>query len=246
MPATLLLRLTGPMQAWGTQSRFTDRDTGREPSKSGVIGLLCAALGKPRLDVPDSSGPSLTQLNELLLGVRADREGFIMTDYHTAGGGAWPGLKKYGVYKASGAPAETVVSHRHYLSDADFLVGLEGPRALLEELNRALAHPVWQLCLGRRSFVPGLPVRLPDTPPLGPGLREQVLEEALATYPCCRRPGEEAPELLRTVIEVRDTTTNEVRNDVPLSFETRDFAIRYVQTDWIPTPKEEAPCISPV
>ncbi|MCC6935346.1 MAG: CRISPR-associated protein Cas5, partial [Thermomicrobiales bacterium] len=29
--ATLLLRLTGPMQAWGTQSRFTHRDTGLEP-----------------------------------------------------------------------------------------------------------------------------------------------------------------------------------------------------------------------
>ena len=45
---TLLLRLAGPMQSWGTQSRFTIRDTGLEPSKSGIIGLLCAALGKPR------------------------------------------------------------------------------------------------------------------------------------------------------------------------------------------------------
>ena len=42
--SVLLLRLAGPMQAWGTQSRFTVRDTGLEPSKSGVIGLLCAAL----------------------------------------------------------------------------------------------------------------------------------------------------------------------------------------------------------
>ena len=36
------------MQSWGVQSHFPERDSGREPSKSGVIGLLCAALGRPR------------------------------------------------------------------------------------------------------------------------------------------------------------------------------------------------------
>jgi len=49
--AVLLLRLMGPMQSWGTQSRFSHRDTDLEPSKSGVIGLLCAAMGKPRDDL---------------------------------------------------------------------------------------------------------------------------------------------------------------------------------------------------
>ena len=44
----LLLRLVGPMQSWGVQSRFSVRDTGLEPSKSGVIGLICAALGRAR------------------------------------------------------------------------------------------------------------------------------------------------------------------------------------------------------
>ena len=43
---TLLLRLAGPMQSWGTASKFRERDTGREPSKSGVVGLLAAALGR--------------------------------------------------------------------------------------------------------------------------------------------------------------------------------------------------------
>ena len=63
---TLLLRLAGPMQSWGTQSRFTIRDTGYEPSKSGVIGLLCAALGKPRDEShPDNQGkPMLSTLVE--------------------------------------------------------------------------------------------------------------------------------------------------------------------------------------
>lgn len=42
--STLLLRLAGPMQSWGTDSKFDVRRTGREPSKSGVIGLVAAAL----------------------------------------------------------------------------------------------------------------------------------------------------------------------------------------------------------
>ena len=64
--ATLLLRLQGPMQAWGVQSRFGVRDTGREPSKSGLIGLLCAALGRER-EAP------LDDLASLNMGVRIDK-----------------------------------------------------------------------------------------------------------------------------------------------------------------------------
>ena len=37
---TLLMRIAAPMQSWGTQSNFTVRDTGLEPSKSGIIGLI--------------------------------------------------------------------------------------------------------------------------------------------------------------------------------------------------------------
>ena len=50
---TLLMRLAGPMQSWGTGSRFDERDTQLEPSKSGVVGLLCAALGRDRAEPVD-------------------------------------------------------------------------------------------------------------------------------------------------------------------------------------------------
>lgn len=43
--ATLLLRLAAPLQSWGSDSKFETRKTGREPTKSGVVGLLAAALG---------------------------------------------------------------------------------------------------------------------------------------------------------------------------------------------------------
>ena len=43
--AVLMLRLAAPMQSWGTDSKFEVRKTNREPTKSGVVGLLAAALG---------------------------------------------------------------------------------------------------------------------------------------------------------------------------------------------------------
>lgn len=240
---TLLLRLAGPLQSWGTQSRFTIRETGMEPSKSGVIGLLCAAQGRPR-DLP------VDDLGALRLGVRVDREGALAVDYHTAGGAHRRG-ESYGVAKANGNAPEPVVSRRYYLADADFLVGLEGEDdALLRRLHDALREPVWQLCLGRKSFVPGVPVWLPDGLRLG-----ETLEQALVAYPWPRQnlpvpPPERRPRRLRLVLE--DEKGVDVRHDQPyaLAFRDRTFALRYVRTDFrdlgseVPIREEEL-CTSP-
>ena len=63
--ATLLLRLAAPLQAWGSDSKFETRKTDREPTKSGVVGLLAAALGLRR---DDTEG--LARLNGLRFAVR--------------------------------------------------------------------------------------------------------------------------------------------------------------------------------
>ena len=73
--STLLLRLAGPMQSWGTDSKFDVRRTQREPSKSGVIGLIAAALGIPRQDQE-----ILHTLASLRLGIRVDGEGTMIRD----------------------------------------------------------------------------------------------------------------------------------------------------------------------
>jgi CRISPR system Cascade subunit CasD len=227
--STLLLRLAGPMQSWGTQSRFSIRDTEREPSKSGVIGLLCAALGRPRWE-------PLDDLVALRMGVRVDREGSVAVDYQTAGGTHRRG-ETYGVVRATGAPGGTVVSRRAYLADASYLVGLEAStaeqEALLQVLDWALARPTWPLFLGRKAFVPGEPVRLPDTPPCGPGLRPDDLESALLRYPWPELDGRPAGRL-RFVVEAEPGSTAEVRADVPLSFAIgeRRFATRSIRTDF--------------
>src|SRR5690554_4641662 len=78
----LLLRLEGPLQSWGTRARWDVRDTAREPTRSGIIGLLAAALGYGRGDpriVDDLEGG-------LEIGVRVEREGEVLDDYHTVTG----------------------------------------------------------------------------------------------------------------------------------------------------------------
>lgn len=208
---TLLLRLTGPMQSWGVQSRFAVRDTDLEPSKSGVIGLLCAALGRSR-------AMPVTDLAVLRMGVRVDREGVLTYEIQAA----------QNVLKASGGLKETELSRRYYLADASFLVGLYGEYTLLRLLHEALRNPVWPLYLGRKAFVPGEPIWLAD------GLQPDTeLRAILATYPWVARPGQKPAKQLRLVLE--DPDGPEIRSDHPISFQSqaRRYAPRRVRTDWI-------------
>ena len=71
--AVLLLRLAAPLQAWGSNSKFIIRNTEREPTKSGVVGMLAAALGIQRNDDPKS----WSRLQHCVLAfVRKKRAGF--------------------------------------------------------------------------------------------------------------------------------------------------------------------------
>ncbi|MFB8829323.1 type I-E CRISPR-associated protein Cas5/CasD [Azotobacter sp. CWF10] len=216
--ASLLMRLQGPQQSWGTTSRFDERDTQLEPSKSGVLGLVCAALGR------DRSEP-LGDLAALRMGVRVDREGVPMRDYQTA----------TGVLLASGKAdlRRTVVSLRFYLADAAFLVGLEGAdESLLARIHSALRAPFWPLALGRKSFVPGLPIWLAD------GLSPLPLEQALAGYPrlAPARRGEEG-QPLRCLLE--DEREGAIRLDQPVApFAERRFGPRFVKSGVLHAPDQ--------
>lgn len=134
---TLVLTLSGPMQSWGTGSRFSVRQTDLAPSKSGVIGLIAAAQGLRRTE-------PLTELVGLRFGVRADQPGRVLRDFQTA-------------RSSDGRGAS--ISQRYYLSDARFLVALESDDwAWLQRIQGYLRQPVFPLYLGRRSCPPSGPI----------------------------------------------------------------------------------------
>ena len=159
--AVLLLWLEGPIQSWGTRSRWDPRDTGLEPTKSGVVGLLGCAMGLERRH------PKLEKLdNNFLYGVRVDCPGVVTCDYQTVTGYHRTAA---GAYKHSGGTAKslvkarehresTIVSPREYLHDAVFLVGIETSSELASVLRSALSAPQWPVYLGRKSCVPVRPL----------------------------------------------------------------------------------------
>ena len=225
---TLLLRLVGPMQSWGTTSRFDQRDTGKEPSKSGVIGLIAAAMGIDRDNWTD-----LETLTHLTMGVRHDRPGVPKRDYQTAGCAT-----SDTIIKADGKPSKDgVVSQRYYLADAAFLVGLQGDdRALLNKVHAALCDPVWSLGLGRKSYAPSEPIWLEN------GVQDDPLREVLTRWPWIASPRkwEEIPEKLLVSFESKDGSGT-LKMDQPLSsFAERRFGARFIRSEWILIPQEVA------
>lgn len=155
-----LLQLGGPLQSWGEHSAFADRDTVAHPTRSGLIGMIASALGIPRAEATTAEGSRFAQLTRLRFTVRTDRPGTRLIDFHTVGGGL-PQHRTVPTAKGGRRPADgaTIVSRRHYLSDAVFTVAVTAPDSttptLLADCAEALASPHWPLHQGRRSCPPG-------------------------------------------------------------------------------------------
>lgn len=150
---TLLVTLAGPQQSWGSRSRFATRSTELAPTRSGVLGLVAAALGLDRTE-------PLGRFDGIRFGVRVDQPGRVERDFQTA--------------RTLDGRTSMPLSHRHYLADAVFLAGLASDdNGLLSEFQAALRQPRFPLYLGRRAFPPAGPLRteIVDLP----------LREALAT-----------------------------------------------------------------
>ena len=155
--AHLALFLDGPLQSWGFSSRFQRRTTDLHPTKSGVIGLICAALGLAK-DSPEERRilPQLANLN--MTSITLPRQLDSMDeplpvvrweDFHTV----------LGTRRASGPMnPDAVVTRRQYLADARFGVIMSGERVLLNRAAAALEDPVWGVWLGRKSCVPAEPI----------------------------------------------------------------------------------------
>jgi CRISPR system Cascade subunit CasD len=158
--AYLALLLDSPLQSWGFASRFQRRTTGLHPAKSGVIGLICAAMGLAKGSPEEREMlPELAKLNMTSVALpRNDVRRLV--DFHTTGGGYDKKTEPQFIpRKASGGPCDNpTVSHREYLLDARFGVILVGPRFVLERAAAALEDPVWGVWFGRKSCIPAEPI----------------------------------------------------------------------------------------
>lgn len=201
-PTILVLRLEGPMQAWGLRARWEVRDTGTEPSKSGIVGLLGCALGYKRGDArleKELDALLTIAVREELPGIKAVDFQTITGDHPKAGGGSFKG--------------KTILSPRAYLLDASFVVFIQGPPALLEKCKDALVEPKWPLYLGRKCCIPSRPLFQALTNDY------ESLDDAVANHPWethldlvdWKHVKRDRPEKLRCVIE--DPDGNLVRDD---------------------------------
>lgn len=219
---TLFLRLEGPLQAWGDQqSKFVVRRTAEAPTKSGVIGMLCAALGVSR---PEARDKWLPILGVLHMGVRLDRPGVRWWDYHTVGAGMDMRTAEGG--KKPGA----MLTRREYLCDASFLVALQGEPGLIDELKQAVESPKWTLYLGRKCCPPSRPL-------LGHPVGEfPDLLAALKAVPWRRRfQKDQPPPAVECLLDWTPTPDQPeapaealIWYDVPVSFEPPAHQPRFV------------------
>jgi CRISPR system Cascade subunit CasD len=226
-PAFLALVLDAPLQAWGFESRFERRTTGLHPTKSGVIGMICAAMGlakgvaEEQVTLPALAEVHMTSIAiprtrlNVWSGETEDLAVGRLEDFHTV----------QGTRRASGSMnPDAVVTRRQYLVDARYGVVLEGERLLLERVDGALRNPIWGLWLGRKSCIPAQPI------PRG------VFHSASQAYHAL--VGDSPPNACSIVSEATSFAegTDSV-NDQPVSFgdgtssgpENRRFAVRRIR-----------------
>jgi CRISPR system Cascade subunit CasD len=155
--AFLPLLLDGPLQSWGFGSRFQRRTTGLHPTKSGVIGLISAAMGLAKGSREEAERlPRLAALKMTSIAIpRRDKVPGVglpvrrIEDFHTV----------LDTRRASGAlDKDAVVTHRQYLLEARFGIILQGERPVLDRVATALRDPAWGVWLGRKSCIPAAPV----------------------------------------------------------------------------------------
>ncbi|ODS31179.1 MAG: CRISPR system Cascade subunit CasD [Candidatus Scalindua rubra] len=211
--------LDSPLQSWGYQSRFDQRTTLSYPTKSGILGILCAAMGIPKTDTKRLSELTNLSMQSYSL-VRNERPNERpirrIKDFHTVGGGyAYPQERQNISPKADGSKGDTVVTNREYLMDAKYAIILGGNESLIGNIGKYLKNPVWGVWCGRKSCIPaasifqGIYNNADET--------IQKIIEATNT------------RIIRKIVEVEnfEEGTDSIR-DVPVDFLKREFMVRRI------------------
>lgn len=214
----LILRLEAPLMRWGLRSLWNDRDTHIVPTKSGVIGLLACAFGWKR---GDKSIEALS--SSLRMGVRADRKGRPITDFHIVSSFSNPNIKHLcnSAYKQRTGEGG-LLTYRHYIQDASFTVVLSGSGDVLKEAAAALMDPVFPIYLGAKCCVATRPVFEALTS------EYESIAEALERYPRCEKRKREQQRSERCYSEIENSEGAHIRQDEVRINEMREYAFRKV------------------
>ena len=161
---TLLLWLEAPLQSWGAGSRYGRRDTLPFPTRSGILGLLCCAMGRGGeqrewLAAMKSLPQTVTAFARLNRRGKVERQP-LLQDFHMVGSGydaadPWQDMlvpKKTDGKRPVGSGAK--LTYRYYVQDMAYACALAVLESMEEEIASGLSSPAWPICLGRKSCVP--------------------------------------------------------------------------------------------
>lgn len=203
---TLVLRFDGPMQSWSVDSKFKTRSAGRWPSRSGIIGMLAAALGMER-------DADLSAFTSLKIVVRIDVPGIVLPDYHS--------IRRW---DRSGGTSVSIgnalaVSNRYYFEDSIFTVFLQDEDDKIDKYAYAINHPVYSLFLGRKSC--------PTTPDLVYGVYEDIIENVIGSIEVKKKPvasirGKDDKYTPIIIRDAKDGEIGDIIKDVPIDYSIRN------------------------
>lgn len=148
----LILKLQGPMQAWGRESFEGLRPSELFPGRSALLGLLGACLGVERVDQKRLQDLATSVLFAVRMDPVFDKitgkpiPTQKMTDYHTVKDARedYKGLKSH----------DTIQTWREYWQDASYTVAVwnqENASVSLDAIEHAVKQPKFTPVLGRRS-----------------------------------------------------------------------------------------------
>lgn len=156
-----LIWLEAPLQSWGHDSKFGRRATLPFPTRSGVMGLLCCAMGKGGEQRAWLAAMRRQELTVAAYAGTGAKNAPMLMDFHMVGSGydqhdSWQDLMI--PKKSDGSrPSNTTgarLTYRYYLQDMAFACVLELPANEAANIEKGLSAPVWPICLGRKCCVP--------------------------------------------------------------------------------------------
>lgn len=201
----LYFTIAGVLQSWGEQSSWNVRDSAEWPTKSGITGMISAALGWGYDD------PRIGELCESIeIGFKTcNRFSPQLNDFQT--------VNYYGGILADGKretrdAQKTIVQHKYYIMDRKYLVAISASDEILNSIFEAMMNPRWAMHLGRACC--------PPSQPIIPVIKEyDSIEEALTSIPLYEGCDE--------VIQI-EQKTGQRRTDVREATRGKRYRERYV------------------